>query len=1007
MALFNVSTSMAGLSLWSYNSTGFSLNKQDFIRDIMNTRSCDIIFLQETFLGEKKQSQINSLHTEYIGIGKNGFELHNDIQKGRNKAGIAILWHKTIGDCIKHISVENNRLMAASLKCASGSVLLINCYFPNDTHSNSEICPDLIDVCNDIERIVYSSKDTFIIIGGDINVDLSRNNAHTRFLKDFMSRHKLTSIWEYRGFPEYTFKGPFGTSCVDHFIVSQNVITITEDSCVYEGGLNFSVHNPIHLKLNIDMSKETIKETVVNSNLSNIAWHAITDEEKNDYKCRLDDLLSKIPLPMFHNCNDVFCCDDTHRNEINNYCQSLITSCVTAAEIFPKCKKRKKLPYWGSRVKGFKDDAIFWKNIWLECGKPPTGVVHDIMRKTKLQYHYAVRRLKRKSDELRKCKMAEALKNNSSRDFWTEVKRVENSGRNLPSNIGGKTSSSDIAALFAEKYKTLYNSVPSDNDLMSSVSQETRRRLANCSLEEMQITDTDIKIVLRNIKSNKSDDEGFLFSNHLLLASGKLHDHIAYLFNGMFVHGYTPECLLNSTIVSIPKDSRGNLSADDNYRGIALCSSLFKLFEGILIKKQDSKLTTSDMQYAYKRNHSTTMCTMVLKDVVNQYLLKNSSVYCCFIDASKAFDRIRHDLLFDMLLKRGVNPLMVRILIDSYERQTVQTSWLGEKSQKFLCTNGVRQGGILSPLLYSIYNDVLLNKLKENGQGCWLGNQYYGALSYADDLCILSPTIKGLENMLGICELYGKEYDVLFNPKKTKCMEFTRKVTNNSMASLTLCGNSLEWIQSFKYLGNWVTHNLSEDIEISKKVGSFYGSYNHMFSCFKHVGVNHLFKLFNSYCCHYYGSQAWRLRDKNISSIYTAWNKAVRHICGLPYRTHTYFLPFISETLYVKDQIYLRAANMIMCMLNSSNESVRMLALVNKDIKTSIIGGNLDNINEYLNVDISSKNVKYLLVNKLYETFTPECQVVLDLVGVTEGSMHLPGFNHDEISEMLNEICTL
>ena len=98
---------------------------------------------------------------------------------------------------------------------------------------------------------------------------------------------------------------------------------------------------------------------------------------------------------------------------------------------------------------------------------------------------------------------------------------------------------------------------------------------------------------------------------------------------------------------------------------------------------------------------------------------------------------------------------------------------------------------------------------------------------------------------------------------------------------------------------------------------------------------------------------------------------------------------------------------MIMCMLNSSNESVRMLALVNKDIKTSIIGGNLDNINEYLNVDISSKNVKYLLVNKLYETFTPECQVVLDLVGVTEGSVHLPGFNHDEISEMLNEICTL
>ena len=87
----------------------------------------------------------------------------------------------------------------------------------------------------------------------------------------------------------------------------------------------------------------------------------------------------------------------------------------------------------------------------------------------------------------------------------------------------------------------------------------------------------------------------------------------------------------------ISKDIMGDLSSDDNYRGISLCSSLFKLYEIILLQKESVTLSTSDMQFAYKNGHSTTMATLVLKDVVNHFIRKGSVVYCCFIDASKAF----------------------------------------------------------------------------------------------------------------------------------------------------------------------------------------------------------------------------------------------------------------------------------------------------------------------------------------------------------------------------------
>ena len=75
----------------SYNSTGFALNKQDFIRDILISRKCDILFLQETFLGDENQHTLNKIHSDFIGIGKCGYDNTADIQKGRNKGGLGII----------------------------------------------------------------------------------------------------------------------------------------------------------------------------------------------------------------------------------------------------------------------------------------------------------------------------------------------------------------------------------------------------------------------------------------------------------------------------------------------------------------------------------------------------------------------------------------------------------------------------------------------------------------------------------------------------------------------------------------------------------------------------------------------------------------------------------------------------------------------------------------------------------------------------------------------------
>ena len=126
----------------------------------------------------------------------------------------------------------------------------------------------------------------------------------------------------------------------------------------------------------------------------------------------------------------------------------------------------------------------------------------------------------------------------------------------------------------------------------------------------------------------------------------------------MLLHGHYPSELLKSTIVSIPKDKTASLCKSENYRGISMFNSIHKLFDYVIIDLCGNTLCTSDMQYGFKNNHSTNMCTLILKEVVHHYIEGGSNVYACLLDASKAFDKINHGKLFRCLLYRRVYPLI-------------------------------------------------------------------------------------------------------------------------------------------------------------------------------------------------------------------------------------------------------------------------------------------------------------------------------------------------------------
>ena len=89
-------------------------------------------------------------------------------------------------------------------------------------------------------------------------------------------------------------------------------------------------------------------------------------------------------------------------------------------------------------------------------------------------------------------------------------------------------------------------------------------------------------------------------------------------------------------------------------------------------------------------------------------------------------------------------------------------------SDYFGALNGVKQGGVVSPVLFCIYIDDLLINLSQSGFGCYIGAHFVGAIAYADDIVLISPTPFGMRKLLSICDLYASHYDIVFNAEKSK-----------------------------------------------------------------------------------------------------------------------------------------------------------------------------------------------------------------------------------------------
>ena len=196
--------------------------------------------------------------------------------------------------------------------------------------------------------------------------------------------------------------------------------------------------------------------------------------------------------------------------------------------------------------------------------------------KTRLQYHYAVRRIDKNNNAIKSERMDQSCLSNK-RDMWQEAKKMRGNNSKLPGMVDNVVGDNDISDLFLNKFKSIFTSVGYNNEdmdgirlkLMNKINEKTKLNCDENHYHEQNVipdnlftnillSDDDVEDALHDLSSGKADGNIGIYSDHLLHGT-KL------LFNSMIVHGYTPTQMRTGTIIPIVKNKRADVSDSDNF----------------------------------------------------------------------------------------------------------------------------------------------------------------------------------------------------------------------------------------------------------------------------------------------------------------------------------------------------------------------------------------------------------------------------------------------------------
>ena len=901
----------------SFNMHGFNQGVET-IRDLICKVHPDIIALQEHWLTPANLVKLNNISDEYFVYATSAMAecVARGPLAGRPFGGTGFLIsNKLAAVTTSIVSVERY----TAIRIADW--FIISVYLPSVGTADRDLL--YADMLNELDSLLSEhAAECNCLIGGDFNVDLSRRSVVSDLVDSFRDRNKLYRCDQlFPVFPAYTFcnESLNVTSPIDYFLTSSRDSVIAFN--IVDVDINLSDHLPLLAVCKCESfnGRSAVHSTPYTDDVRYLRWdHAPLEQYYECTRAILQSVLDELNTST-----------TVLTPGIADAVYDKIVSALrwSADATIPKHRKGFYKFWWTVELNELKAKAVASCRFWGDSGQPRHGYIYDMYKRDKLLYKKQLRAEQTRETEYFSNDLHEALERKSGCDFWRTWKSKFDNNSSRRVFVNGLSDNKTVAALFADHFRKVC-APHSDrrNEELRSVYVDMRQSYEGDVFDCDTNGPFDVQLLSEMIaKMKRGKAAGFdeLSAEHLKYCHPVVVILLCKLFNFYLSNGHLPASFGISYTVPIPKvDSNCRQLTADDFRGISISPVISKLFELAILQRFAPLFETSDCQFGFKRSLSCSHAIYTVRNVIDYYTSQGSTVNVCSIDLSKAFDRMNHSALFIKLMKRRFPVALLLVLEKWFAFSVTCVRWYDCFSEFFKMSAGVRQGGVLSPFLFAIFIDDIVQKVRSVNAGCFVSNISMSIFLYADDILLLAPSVIGLQKLLAACEEELIFLDMKINEKKSVCIRFGNRFNVSCAPIVTGSGHALDWVQTTRYLGVFFVSARSFRCSFSQARVKFYKAFNAIFGKVGRFATeNVVIRLVALKCLPVllYGSDACPVLTRDLHSLTFAVTRVMMKVFNTRSREVVDDCMIMFGIMPVIHQLYLRKVKFLLRFVNASN----------------------------------------------------------------------------------------
>lgn len=882
-------TKNANKEVWKYatwNVRGLSGKEQELCYEF-NNLELDVLTLTET---KKKGQRETILEEGHILI------LSGVPQEKRAAAGVGCLINKKMISNIRKWEGHSERILTVELSLDQEIVTIIVIYGPNEDEK-AEVKDKFWEQLNEITENCKGK----IIVAGDMNGRVGRketytgvigkhgeetkNNNGTRLIEYCLSNNLIVTntFYQHKDIHKFTRRGPNNElSIIDYILVEKDNKKEIKDVRARRGPELYTDHYMVLAKVNRKTNrgnefeiKEKIKE------FTSIRTYKLRNAEiAKRYQDIVESKMEELKLDTNDGIEECW----------KNFKKILLES---ARETCGEMKGRsgtKQTAWWNAEIK---NEVKIKKEKWKDYLRNKTEIKHEIYKEQRRKVNKMVKQAKEKSW----IEFGKKMENNSKENqklFYRTLKSVRAGKATIHTPImdkEGETITDDNQTM--NRWKQYFEQLLNIEDNVNEINRNEEQPRTVGDEERLEpITKDEVKKAINTLKNGKAPGHDRLTTEMMKNLGEKGIELFWKICNKAWEEGKIPEDWKIGQIVPIHK--KGNTRDCNNYRGLTLLSTAAKTYERILEGRLKGYVdpTLEETQSAFRKGRGVQDHIFTVKQIIEKTILSATKSYFAFIDLEKAFDRVQRKIVWSSLEKRRVDNKLITAIKSMYKQNTNYVISKNRKSDKFEIKGGLRQGGVLSPILFNVFIDEILKECKPYLKKLCVGFKNLEPIEltecmFADDLVIMANSEKGLQNNINIWNNTLKKYGMKINTTKT-CVMMVTKGQEEEM-NIRIENEKIQQVEQIKYLGVTIERNGNQDIDVSERIRKTVNIYHAMRQTFirkKEISQKTKMTVFRTIYRPIltYGSETWVLTKKNKSRLQAIEMKYLRGVKGITRR---------------------------------------------------------------------------------------------------------------------------